>query len=136
MQLMPLKQSGNKSLWGLVYTSRRRPMVIRCGCFWAKTRRSLRVGWLITAGLFALYMGLIRPQEQNPGIAQMKASGLAAVEKAQQHYVMEAKLTALGSGTGRGEEEQDSSDADRKLLRTASLKMVVKSPAESYEKIT
>jgi len=54
-------------------------MVIRWGVFSATRRTALKTGWLITAGVVALYLGVIQPRDQARGIASQKASGLAAV---------------------------------------------------------
>jgi len=54
-------------------------MVIRWGVFSAKSRKALKTGWLITAGVVALYLGVIQPRDQAQGIASEKAAGLAAV---------------------------------------------------------
>ena len=54
-------------------------MGIRWGVFAAKSKTALKTGWLITAGVVALYLGLIQPRDQARGIASEKASGLAAV---------------------------------------------------------
>src|ERR1700691_2215485 len=54
-------------------------MVIRWGVFFTKSRTALKTGWLITAGVIALYLGVIQPRDQARGIASQKASGLAAV---------------------------------------------------------
>ncbi len=54
-------------------------MVIRWGMFSAKSRTALKTGWLITAGVIALYLGVIQPRDQARGIASEKATGLAAV---------------------------------------------------------
>jgi hypothetical protein len=54
-------------------------MDIRWGVFSAKSRTALKTGWLITAGVVALYLGLIQPRDQARGIASEKATGLAAV---------------------------------------------------------
>jgi hypothetical protein len=54
-------------------------MVIRWGVFAAKSRMAPKTGWLITAGVVALYLGVIQPRDQARGIASEKATGLAAV---------------------------------------------------------
>ena len=54
-------------------------MVIRWGVFYTKSRTALKTGWLITAGVIALYLGVIQPRDQARGIASEKATGLAAV---------------------------------------------------------
>jgi len=54
-------------------------MVVRWGVFFTKSRTALKTGWLITAGVVALYLGVIQPRDQARGIASEKATGLAAV---------------------------------------------------------
>src|ERR1700719_4321996 len=54
-------------------------MGTRWGVFSAKSKTALKTGWLLTAGVGALYLGLIQPRDQARGIASEKASGLAAV---------------------------------------------------------
>ena len=46
-------------------------MGIRWGVFSAKSRTALKTGWLITAGVVALYLGLIQPRDQTRGIASV-----------------------------------------------------------------
>ena len=53
-------------------------MAIRRGVFSTKSRKALKTGWLITAGVLALYVGVVQPRERERGIAAEKASGLAA----------------------------------------------------------
>jgi hypothetical protein len=54
-------------------------MGIRWGVLSSKTGKWLKTGWLIAAGLVALYIGVIAPRERARGIALERASGLAAV---------------------------------------------------------
>ena len=54
-------------------------MGIRWGVFSAKSRTALKTGWLITAAVVTLYLGLIQPRDQARGIASEKTTGLAAV---------------------------------------------------------
>jgi hypothetical protein len=54
-------------------------MVICWGMFPTKSRKALKTGWLITAGVLALYLGVIQPRDRARGIASQKATGLAAV---------------------------------------------------------
>jgi hypothetical protein len=44
-----------------------------------KSGRWLMPAWLIAAGLAALYFGMIEPRSRYQGIAEQKATGLAAV---------------------------------------------------------
>src|SRR3954467_13741604 len=54
-------------------------MTITWGMLWSKSRKPLKTCWLITAGIIALYIGLIRPPERDRGINNSKAAGLAAM---------------------------------------------------------
>jgi hypothetical protein len=54
-------------------------MVIRWGVFSAKSRKALKVGWLITAGVVALHLGVVQPRDRARGIASQKTAGLASV---------------------------------------------------------
>ena len=53
-------------------------MVIRWGVLSGKTGKWLKTGWLISAGLVALYVGVIEPRERGRGIARERGMGLAA----------------------------------------------------------
>ena len=138
-------------------------MGIRWGVFSAKSKTALKTGWLITAGVVALNLGLIQPRDQARGIASEKASGLAAVSggvgwepislwrqtSILPHFRSEAylqkgilggvsvdvapvSLMTFSGGRAGGEE---GTSGDRKLVRTESLGFVVKTPAETAEKI-
>jgi hypothetical protein len=56
-------------------------MVIRWGEFSSKISPALTRGWLITAGVGALYLGVIQPHHQakREALPRRRASGLAAV---------------------------------------------------------
>ncbi len=140
-------------------------MGICWGAFSTKSTKALKTGWLITAGVLAFYAGVIQPGERARGIASEKATGLAAVSggvgweplslwrraSILPHLNREAYLQkgAVGgvpvdravvaraslmtfSGSGSGEE---GAPEDRKLVRTATLGLIVKTPAETGEKI-
>ena len=140
-------------------------MAICWGAFSTKSKKALKTGWLITAGVLAFYVGVIQPRERARGIASEKATGLAAVSggvgweplslwrqtSILPHLNREAYLQkgAVGgvpvdravvaraslmtfSGSGNGEE---GASEDRKLVRTATLGLIVKTPAETGEKI-
>ena len=142
-------------------------MAIRWGVFSTKSRKALKTGWLITAGVVALYLGVIQPRDRARGIATEKTSGLASVSggvrwepvslwrqtsifprrsheahlqkgvvggvPADRAGVARASLMTFSGGGGGGGEEGTSED--RKLVRTAGLGLIVKTPAESAEKI-
>jgi uncharacterized protein DUF4349 len=141
-------------------------MVIRWGVFFAKSRTALKTGWLVTAGVIALYLGVIQPRDQARGIASEKATGLAAVSggvgwepislwrqtsilphfrseaylqkgtvggvPVDRAVVAPASLMTFSGGRTGGEEN---SSEDRRLVRTESLGIIVKTPAETAEKI-
>lgn len=141
-------------------------MVIRWGVFSTKSREALKTGWLITAGLLALYLGVIQPRDQARGIASEKATGLASVSggvgwepislwrqtSILPHFSREAYLqkgvvggvpadravasraSLMTSSGGDGDAEEGRS-GDRKLVRTASVGLIVKSPAQVAEQI-
>jgi hypothetical protein len=141
-------------------------MVIRWGMFYTKSRTALKTGWLIMAGVVALYLGLIQPRGQARGIASERATGLAAVSggvgwepislwrqtSILPHLRSEAYLqkgivggvpvdravvapaSLMTFSAARADGEQSSSE-DRKLVRTESLGLIVKTPAETAEKI-
>jgi Domain of unknown function (DUF4349) len=141
-------------------------MVIRWGEFSVKSRTALKTAWLITAGVIALYLGVIQPRDQARGIASERASGLAAVSGSVgwepislwrqtsilPHFRSEAYLqkgivggvpvdlavvapaSLMTFSGGRAGGEENSSE-DRKLVRTNSLGLIVKTPSETAEKI-
>ncbi len=138
-------------------------MVIQWGVLWNKSTRALKAGWLVTAGLLALYIGLVRPRNQEFEVEQTKATGLASSREAgweprtlwrQSKFSsfaskktydsspvrvpassqMAVTLVAHESGGGGGGQDEEST-SDRKLVRNATLNLVVNSPAQSSEKV-
>jgi hypothetical protein len=141
-------------------------MVIRWGVFFTKSRTALKTGWVITAGVVALYLGVIQPRDQARGSASEKTSGLAAVSggvgwepislwrqtsilphprseaylqkgivggvATDRAVVAPASLITFSGGRARREE---ASSEDHRLVRTESLGLIVKTPAETAEKI-
>jgi hypothetical protein len=140
-------------------------MVIPWGVLSTKSRHALKVGWLITAGLVALYVGVIEPRDRYRGITKQKGTGLAAVSGQGEwqpislwrqtsifprfaldvsydravmsshpsRMISQASLMApqAAGGSGNGNQVIE----DRKLLRTAALDMIVRSPAQTSAKI-
>ena len=132
-------------------------MGIGWGEFSAKSRTALKTGWLISAGVIALYLGVTQPRDQARGIVSEKASGLAAVSgglgwepislwrqtsilphlrseaylqkgivggvSVNRAVVAPASLTTFSGEPGGGEE---GTSEDRKLARTNSLGLIVK----------
>jgi hypothetical protein len=123
--------------------------------------KNLKTGWLITAGIVALYIGAIRPHDAERGIANSRATGLAAVSKAEPMALWhKARLSSqLGiagvqeAGTYNSLSDQDvqpqmmaylgtapgssevAPNAERKTIRTSSIDLIVRKPAEAVEKI-
>jgi hypothetical protein len=158
-------ERGNNRVRAYVYSLMREAVMrIRWGVLWTKSRKALKTGWLITAGVLALYLGVIQPRERARGIASERSTGLAAVNgggweptslwrqtsvlphssrgaylqkgvvggvSTDRAVVARASLMTF-SGEGGGEE---GSAEDRKLVRTAALGLIVKTPAESAERI-
>jgi hypothetical protein len=134
-------------------------MGICWGAFSTKSKKALKTGWLITAGVLAFYVGVIQPRERARGIASEKATGggvgweplsLWRQTSILPHFNREAYLQkgAVGgvpvdravvaraslmtfSGSGSGEE---GASEDRNLVRTATLGLIVKTPAETGQK--
>ncbi len=120
-----------------------------------KSGRWLMPAWLIAAGLVALYFGMIEPRSRYRGIAEQRANGLAAaVENPiagwQSSTLFGLRRQAMPNVAATiGGVEQAASmmtyDAaspptpddysDRKLVRTASLDLTVKRPADCAEQI-
>ncbi len=133
----------------------------RWGMFWMNSKL-LKTGWLSAALIVAFYVGAIRPYEQARLIANEKATGLSAgpVSVDMSRAWRQARIAsfmerdrAVGVIGGVPGEMQaatfsanklaspppapvaDAGAADRKMVRTSSLDMVVQRPAEAAEKI-
>ena len=127
-------------------------MKIAWGTLWLGSRKWLRAGWLITAVLVAVYGGVIRPSRAFRGIAMQKTTALAVIER-NRHWLVplpesvdNATLAAGVIGGVAGVVAPRSvamttylpnseSLTERQVVRTASIDLLVKSPAESAEKI-
>ena len=132
-------------------------MQTRWGSFWQNSRAYLRTGWLITAGLVALYLGAIAPLENARSISLHRATGLSAVATERRSFSLRSpnRLRVSGSMMGGvvggvpGAVSQPAmmtfstslasvprgASEDRKLIRTGSMDLVVKNPGEAAEKI-
>jgi hypothetical protein len=123
-----------------------------------KSSKNLRKGWLVTAGIVALYLGAIHPSERARGINNSRATGLAAYDSEplglwrqarlslqQQTSVDRSEVTddpvggqqtiAYLSATPRSSTVSTDSNADRKVVRTSAIEMIVQRPAEAADKI-
>src|SRR5258708_10061926 len=137
-------------------------MQIPWGSFWQKSRKPLKTGWLITAGLIAIYLGLIAPMNQVRSIAAESATGLAASSEwqpvsmwHQTHLGAMLEKGVVGGVPGgvptskEGYVDLHSVDAlpappppppssapdDRKTIRNDAMDLIVKSPRDTSEKI-
>lgn len=117
--------------------------------------RNMKAGWLVTAGIVALYVGVIRPNEALRGISNSKATGLAAQDygpiafwkdsrilpergivaerNVQRNTASFLSVTASPAAEMQGADAD--ADTDRKMVRTSSIDLVVAKPAEAAEKI-
>jgi hypothetical protein len=137
-------------------------MQIPWGSFWQKSRKPLKTGWLITAGLIAVYIGAIEPREGARGISSERATGLAASTGWEpQSYWRQSSFSSRGQGVvggvpggiagkEEGSVEMASVDAlpppapppppknapdDGKTIRSGAMDLVVKNPRDASEKI-
>lgn len=114
------------------------------GSLWQKSKHRLKAGWLITAGLVALYMGTIRTHESG-GIAQSKASLAPTWEPVslwREPFYDQAPEAATGEARMQAammsylpNAQPQAPEADRRMVRTSSMDLVAKSPSDSAEKI-
>lgn len=134
-------------------------MSLTWGARWSSFLRSsknLQIAWMLTAGIAMLYFVVFRPQERQYGINNSKASGLAAVAERTEPLGLwhQTRVAGIISGVP-GNRDADKSgmmaatfldlapqaaspadaEADRKMVRTATLEMLVQHPAETAEKI-
>ena len=126
---------------------------------WQKSQKSLKTGWLIMAGLVALYFGTLRPYESR-GIFSAKDGGVDSsrvgpIWQGSSDAQVIAPAESLANGVraipGGAEIAQSqlaastasyvpdhakqASDSDRKMVRTSALDLVVKDPGDTSEKI-
>jgi hypothetical protein len=122
---------------------------------WAKGRRPLRSFGLIAAGLVAAYISSLQSREHEfRGIASSRATGLTAeYQEATEPLALWHQMSLfshspvpamLQKGVSRHVFAEPASVAiqndqiessDRKMVRTASLNLLVKSPSQSLDKI-
>jgi len=106
-------------------------------------------GWLIVAAVIALYFGLIVPRDRYRGMAEQRETGLSAVAQNDvapaSSFGVKRIMGAVAVGNIGGSAPVSTmvengappmaDDSDRKMVRTASLDLVVQHPAESAEKV-
>lgn len=122
--------------------------------------RNLKAAWLVTAGILALYVGVIRPHENQRGINNSRAAGLAEQRLEPLGLWRQARFAPLARASR--ERSQDANklfmdpnrvqtmamlsvpeaaaapqdtDSDRRMVRTSSIDLIVQKPAEAAETI-
>jgi molecular chaperone GrpE (heat shock protein) len=131
-------------------------MEIPWGVFWKKSRKQLKIGWLITASLVAMYVGAIQPMEGVRGISSQRAVGLATSEWEPialwqsssmwpRTQPMKSKKGVIGGipgghsfravSTGAPGKSSGLANEDRKTVRSSSMEVVAKNPRDSSETI-
>lgn len=139
-------------------------MQVAWGRFWQNTKGRWKTGWLITAGLIALYLGAIQANDRTSGNSQHTGTGdLSAawdpisLWRSPLHAVSvdsaEVRGSALGafSGSAAKEARLEPQPAtlrselkvsepkmqadDRKLVRNGSMDLIVQHPSDVAERI-
>lgn len=116
-----------------------------------RSGKNLQIGWVITAVVVALYAGVIRPQQRYVGINNSKATGLAALEERPERLGLwhQTRIAGLGGASFdkavitanyiptavRSAPDSEDAESDRKMVRTATLEMLVQHPTDTAEKI-
>jgi Domain of unknown function (DUF4349) len=125
-------------------------MVIAWPPLWWKDRNWLEKLWLIAAGIAAIYYGAIQPRQDFRGIAESKATALAAIEDSRhQHWFQpnslavreELQTEGIVGGVPANAAYQTSvvtrlaEEDERKIVRTSSIALIVEKPADAARKI-
>jgi len=125
-------------------------MVIAWPPLWWKNRNWLEKLWLIVAGVAAIYYGAIQPRQDFRGIAESKATALAAIEDGRrQHWFQPNSLAVreelqtegiVGAVPVNAAYEKSAvtrlaEEDERKIVRTSSIALIVEKPADAAGKI-
>jgi Domain of unknown function (DUF4349) len=127
------------------------------GTFWGKRKTWLKAGWLIAAGLSALYFGTMRPDRGYEGVAAERAatewaptslwreSSYRRLSDAGENQA--SGVTAMIGGTQAPRSQRvammtylpaaqpQAPDSDRKMVRNSSMELLAKNPADTAERI-
>jgi hypothetical protein len=133
-------------------------MVFAWGSFYQRSRNSLKTGWLLTAGLVAIYTGWVQPLHRMRGIAESRAS-LAAEDSGVRFEPLSLWRSAspfktalsadqgVVAGVPGGATKMMSYLAsaipgpppppieDRKMVRTSTLDVIVQNPAQAADEV-
>jgi hypothetical protein len=119
--------------------------------------KNLKIAWLVIAGILALYVGILRShQYADGGIANSRSTGLAQyrseplglwhqqrfMEKSAERTVREISVdqavmsaALIGGNPAPPPPPPQESEAERKIVRTDSVDLIVQKPAEAADKI-
>ena len=127
------------------------------GDLWGKSQKWLKAGWLITAGLVAIYIGAIEPAQIAQELEGQRSGGLGAVAgpvtiipsrraklmtrlesyspSTSGDFIGQTHAASMSINGSTPPTNSESAEEDRKLVRTGSMQLVVKSPVEAAENI-
>jgi hypothetical protein len=119
------------------------------GNSWARSSKWLKAGWLATAALVAVYIGMVEPRQMAREISASRTTGLGAVSGGsilpwRQNATPESMVGRAMLLQGRAMTDEfalnalyatDEINADRKLINSSSIDMVVKQPATAADEI-
>lgn len=116
-----------------------------------RSGKNLQIAWVITAVVVAFYAGFIRPQDREFGINSSRGVALQAVQRLEPIALMrerkvaglvgempdadKAVMRSANFSAGRLSVSNSGDDGDRKMVRTATLEMLVQHPEETADKI-
>ena len=116
---------------------------------WRGRHDWIRNTWLLTAGLAAIYYGVLWPRQAFRGIAMQRAAAVAAFENrrhehwfepspppASDRYPAEGIIGGVPGGVAAIEKGGTLAEPDyRKIVRTSSLTLIVEKPSETARRI-
>lgn len=109
---------------------------------WQKNQKPLKTGWLIMAGVVAVYFGILRPYESRPVWPDASPEQVAVPMESRANVVLRAisggaelAQSRPAAATYLPDDQKQALDADRKMVRTAALDLVARNPGDTSEKI-
>jgi len=135
-------------------------MTLTWRIFWKEKRKWLRTGWLIAAGLVAVYAGFVLPSDRAQQLRNQRETGLGAVAGSEPASLWRSGPLTLRAGPPTASVDRAavvarmaSADTesnlqapappppppqageDRKMVRTGTIDLVVGNPAQAAERI-
>lgn len=131
-------------------------MDIAWGTLWDKSHNRLKVGWLITAAVVAIYIGTNSGRDYAPGVAAERGAGVAdspewdsaslwrqtgatqfvrGIVGGNLAKTKASMMLAAPASVGYSGEAAFDTAEERKIVRTASMDVVAKNPSEVRERI-